>query len=177
MATGSFISHNYSSSQSEVPRDYYNLFTNTESIVTVQLAFRIKFGCQPPNDNLGGKSVVYGEPSVTGSTYLDALQLWLFPQLEEDEPDIFIWQQVVHRLTDISQYAICRISLYLVNGLAAKGLMIKLASYTAKNRYSERSTKYSLLNTSHTQNSSDANILKFENSPFSSLATTMYSKL
>ncbi|GFX35610.1 hypothetical protein TNCV_104151 [Trichonephila clavipes] len=47
---------------------------------------------------------------------------------------------------------------------------------TAKNRYSEWSTKYSLLNTSHTQNSSDANILKFENSPFSSLATTTYSK-
>ncbi|GFV75930.1 uncharacterized protein TNCV_1455271 [Trichonephila clavipes] len=49
--------------------------------------------------------------------------------------------------------------------------------YTAKNRYSERSTKYSFLNTSHTQNSSDANILKFEKSPFSSLATTTYSKL
>ncbi|GFT80183.1 uncharacterized protein TNCV_2241481 [Trichonephila clavipes] len=31
--------------------------------------------------------------------------------------------------------------------------------------------------TSHTQNSSDANILKFEKSPFSSLATTTYSKL
>ncbi|GFV26734.1 putative RNA-directed DNA polymerase from transposon X-element [Trichonephila clavipes] len=49
--------------------------------------------------------------------------------------------------------------------------------FTAKNRYSERSTKYSLLNTSHTQNSSDANILKFEKSPFSSLASATYSKL
>ncbi|GFW20385.1 degenerin unc-8 [Trichonephila clavipes] len=33
------------------------------------------------------------EPSVTGSAYLDALQLWLFPQSEESEPDNFIWQQ------------------------------------------------------------------------------------
>ncbi|GFU06821.1 uncharacterized protein TNCV_4353731 [Trichonephila clavipes] len=31
--------------------------------------------------------------AVTGSTYLDALQLWLFPQLEESEPNKFIWQQ------------------------------------------------------------------------------------
>ncbi|GFV30203.1 uncharacterized protein TNCV_96801 [Trichonephila clavipes] len=31
--------------------------------------------------------------AVTGSAYLDALQLWLFPQLEESEPNDFIWQQ------------------------------------------------------------------------------------
>ncbi|PRD25609.1 UNVERIFIED_CONTAM: Fatty acid hydroxylase domain-containing protein 2 [Trichonephila clavipes] len=31
--------------------------------------------------------------AVTGSAYLDALQLWLFPQLEESEPNNFIWQQ------------------------------------------------------------------------------------
>ncbi|GFT05652.1 uncharacterized protein TNCV_1045121 [Trichonephila clavipes] len=31
--------------------------------------------------------------AVTGSAYLDALQLWLFPHLEEREPNNFIWQQ------------------------------------------------------------------------------------
>ncbi|GFW31127.1 hypothetical protein TNCV_2577091 [Trichonephila clavipes] len=31
--------------------------------------------------------------AVTGSAYLDVLQLWLFPQLEESEPSNFIWQQ------------------------------------------------------------------------------------
>ncbi|GFW34882.1 peroxidase [Trichonephila clavipes] len=31
--------------------------------------------------------------AVTGSTYLDALQPWLLPQLEESEPNNFIWQQ------------------------------------------------------------------------------------
>ncbi|XP_023211332.1 uncharacterized protein LOC111614181 [Centruroides sculpturatus] len=35
----------------------------------------------------------FGEATVTGVSYLDALQLWLFPQLEEDEPENFIWQQ------------------------------------------------------------------------------------
>ncbi|GFV53799.1 uncharacterized protein TNCV_1592221 [Trichonephila clavipes] len=32
-------------------------------------------------------------PTVIGSAYLDALQLWLFPQSEESEPNNFIWQQ------------------------------------------------------------------------------------
>ncbi|GFX33552.1 uncharacterized protein TNCV_1932191 [Trichonephila clavipes] len=36
---------------------------------------------------------VSGEPTVTGSASLDALQLGLFPQLKESEPDNFIWQQ------------------------------------------------------------------------------------
>ncbi|GFV79018.1 uncharacterized protein TNCV_3687251 [Trichonephila clavipes] len=36
---------------------------------------------------------VFGKPTVTGSAYLDALQLWLFLQLKESEPDNFIWQQ------------------------------------------------------------------------------------
>ncbi|GFW46915.1 hypothetical protein TNCV_2982711 [Trichonephila clavipes] len=31
--------------------------------------------------------------AVTGSAYLDALHLWLFSQLEESEPNNFIWQQ------------------------------------------------------------------------------------
>ncbi|GFU67655.1 fatty acid hydroxylase domain-containing protein 2 [Trichonephila clavipes] len=31
--------------------------------------------------------------SVTGSAYLEALRLWLPPQLEESEPNNFIWQQ------------------------------------------------------------------------------------
>ncbi|GFX88754.1 uncharacterized protein TNCV_1557991 [Trichonephila clavipes] len=30
---------------------------------------------------------------VTGSAYLDALQLCLFPQLEESQPANYIWQQ------------------------------------------------------------------------------------
>ncbi|GFW89913.1 uncharacterized protein TNCV_4196011 [Trichonephila clavipes] len=34
---------------------------------------------------------VFGEPTI--SAYLDALQLWLFPQLKEIKPDNFIWQQ------------------------------------------------------------------------------------
>ncbi|PRD27901.1 UNVERIFIED_CONTAM: hypothetical protein NCL1_34040 [Trichonephila clavipes] len=33
--------------------------------------------------------------AVTGSAYLDDLQLWLFPQLKEREPNNFIWQQDV----------------------------------------------------------------------------------
>ncbi|GFY27262.1 uncharacterized protein TNCV_2068831 [Trichonephila clavipes] len=37
--------------------------------------------------------LVFGESTVTISAYLDALQLWLFPQLEEGEPANFIWQQ------------------------------------------------------------------------------------
>ncbi|GFV45450.1 uncharacterized protein TNCV_299501 [Trichonephila clavipes] len=36
---------------------------------------------------------VFGEPTVTGSAYLDALQLWLVSKLKEGEPDNFIWQQ------------------------------------------------------------------------------------
>ncbi|GFW02345.1 uncharacterized protein TNCV_1732601 [Trichonephila clavipes] len=35
----------------------------------------------------------FGESSVTGSVYLDTLQLWLLPQLKESESDNFIWQQ------------------------------------------------------------------------------------
>ncbi|GFS94192.1 hypothetical protein TNCV_3786521 [Trichonephila clavipes] len=71
--------------------------------------------------------VVFGEPTVTGSAYLDAPQLWLFRQLENKEPDNFIWRQdgapphrhlstrlVEHRPT---------------NGLAAKCLPIKLVSH------------------------------------------------
>lgn len=34
----------------------------------------------------------FGEKTVTGNSYLDMLQLWLFPQLQE-EPENFIWQQ------------------------------------------------------------------------------------
>ncbi|GFV99744.1 uncharacterized protein TNCV_5081041 [Trichonephila clavipes] len=35
----------------------------------------------------------FGEPTVTGSAYLDVVQLRLFPQLKESEPDNFILQQ------------------------------------------------------------------------------------
>ncbi|GFY21757.1 uncharacterized protein TNCV_1169011 [Trichonephila clavipes] len=33
------------------------------------------------------------EPTITGSAYPDAPQLWLFPQLKESVPDNFIWQR------------------------------------------------------------------------------------
>jgi hypothetical protein len=36
---------------------------------------------------------LFAEPSVTGINYLDMLQLWLMPQLQEDSED-FIFQQV-----------------------------------------------------------------------------------
>ncbi|GFS75048.1 uncharacterized protein TNCV_1396941 [Trichonephila clavipes] len=39
------------------------------------------------------KAVTDNQLFITGSAYLDALQLWLFPQLEESEPNNFIWQQ------------------------------------------------------------------------------------
>lgn len=35
----------------------------------------------------------FGEATVTGTSYLDTLQLWLFPQLTQDEPENFIFQQ------------------------------------------------------------------------------------
>ncbi|GFV95101.1 uncharacterized protein TNCV_3708961 [Trichonephila clavipes] len=44
--------------------------------------------------DMNGCRKKYGTTKVvTGSAYLDALQLWLFPQLEESEPNNFIWQQ------------------------------------------------------------------------------------
>ncbi|GFV44791.1 uncharacterized protein TNCV_563421 [Trichonephila clavipes] len=36
---------------------------------------------------------VFGNLTVSGSAYLDTLQLWLLPHLKESEPDTFIWQQ------------------------------------------------------------------------------------
>ncbi|KAG8239336.1 hypothetical protein J437_LFUL019084 [Ladona fulva] len=33
----------------------------------------------------------FGEAIVTGVSYLDVLQQWLFPQLQDDEPENFIW--------------------------------------------------------------------------------------
>jgi hypothetical protein len=41
---------------------------------------------------------VYGpfffhEDIVTGTSYLEMLQTWLFPRLQEDEPEDFIMQQ------------------------------------------------------------------------------------
>ncbi|GFT70450.1 uncharacterized protein TNCV_2658731 [Trichonephila clavipes] len=36
---------------------------------------------------------VIGESTVTGFAYLDSLQLRLFPQLKEKEPDYVVWQQ------------------------------------------------------------------------------------
>ena len=36
---------------------------------------------------------LFSEETVTGVSYLDVLQQWLFPQLYEAEPENFIWQQ------------------------------------------------------------------------------------
>ncbi|GFU40688.1 uncharacterized protein TNCV_3230581 [Trichonephila clavipes] len=36
---------------------------------------------------------VFGEPTVTGSAYLATVQLWLFSQLKESEPDNFILEE------------------------------------------------------------------------------------
>ncbi|GFY26181.1 uncharacterized protein TNCV_354971 [Trichonephila clavipes] len=81
------------------------LFAKTESAITVQRAFRIEFRYHPSNDNFLRWyhqfettgclcKVKYGTTTVvTGATYLDALQLWIFPQLEESEPNNIIWQQ------------------------------------------------------------------------------------
>ncbi|GFU59481.1 hypothetical protein TNCV_3898191 [Trichonephila clavipes] len=85
-------------------------FAKTESAITMQRAFRIKFDCHTPNDNkifrwyhefettdyLCNERVRdYQDcnwyPAVTGSAYLDALLRCLFPQLEESEPNNFIW--------------------------------------------------------------------------------------
>ncbi|GFY26149.1 uncharacterized protein TNCV_354651 [Trichonephila clavipes] len=87
-------------------------FAKTETVITVQRAFRIKIDCLPPNDNnilrqyhqfettgclCNGKVREDQDcnwyPPVTGSAYLDTLQLWLFPQLEESEPNNFNWRQ------------------------------------------------------------------------------------
>lgn len=35
----------------------------------------------------------FGEATVTGTSYLDTLEQWLFPQMEENEPENFILQQ------------------------------------------------------------------------------------
>ncbi|GFV44426.1 uncharacterized protein TNCV_4736801 [Trichonephila clavipes] len=68
--------------------------------------------------------------TVTGSVYLDALQIWLFPQLEESEPNNFIWPQhgepphwhlSVRDWLNITEPNQC--------GLAAKSLPMKLASH------------------------------------------------
>ncbi|GFW91095.1 uncharacterized protein TNCV_1759691 [Trichonephila clavipes] len=43
--------------------------------------------------------------TATGSAYLEALQLWLFSELEESEPNNFIWQQ--DGATPHWHYSIC----------------------------------------------------------------------
>ncbi|GFW37749.1 hypothetical protein TNCV_4629541 [Trichonephila clavipes] len=62
---------------------------------------------------------VYGEPTVTGSAYLDALQQWLFPELKESEPELHFAARWC--TTSLA-------SLYSTNGFSAKDLTIKLAS-------------------------------------------------
>ncbi|GFU32417.1 uncharacterized protein TNCV_4540311 [Trichonephila clavipes] len=61
-------------------------FPKTESVITVQRTFQ--WTCAHLELRKSSR-----EPTVTGSAYLDALQLWLLPHLEESEPDNFIWQQ------------------------------------------------------------------------------------
>ncbi|GFV32037.1 uncharacterized protein TNCV_1688101 [Trichonephila clavipes] len=182
--------------------------TKTESVITVQRAFRIKFGCQPPNDNSILRALVekwrqgniksyvfsslqkqnllllcnecsggylsahanthnarirslenphevlesqrdspilnafcvisrqkvygpfiFGEPSVTSSTYLGALQLCLIPKLEESEPDNFIWQQEVappHWHFSVHDWLNITVP---DQWIAAKGLTIKVVSH------------------------------------------------
>ena len=48
----------------------------------------------------------FAEATVTGVAYLSMLQEWLFPQLVEDQPENFIWQQdgVLFGLFGISLY-------------------------------------------------------------------------
>ncbi|GFX85506.1 uncharacterized protein TNCV_3716781 [Trichonephila clavipes] len=68
-------------------------FAKTESAITVQRAFCLSsvVSLQIIITFLG--SIIGLKQLVTGSAYLDALQLWLFPQSEESEPNNFNWQQ------------------------------------------------------------------------------------
>ncbi|GFX33870.1 uncharacterized protein TNCV_3962791 [Trichonephila clavipes] len=82
-------------------------FAKTESAITVERAFRISsvVNLQIIITFLDGiislkqlavfvkRKVRDDQGCITGSVYLDDLQLWLFPQLEESEPNNFIWQQ------------------------------------------------------------------------------------
>ncbi|GFU38479.1 uncharacterized protein TNCV_2434251 [Trichonephila clavipes] len=78
-------------------------FARTVSTITVQRAFRFKFSCQPPNENNILREYHQFETTsclckgktkaVTGFAYLDAIQLWLFPQLEKSGPNNCIWKQ------------------------------------------------------------------------------------
>ncbi|GFW89113.1 uncharacterized protein TNCV_2685471 [Trichonephila clavipes] len=54
----------------------------------------IRASCGSPMPEIKFKIEKYGTiKDVTGSAYLDALQLWLFSQLEESEQNNFICQQ------------------------------------------------------------------------------------
>ncbi|GFV36537.1 hypothetical protein TNCV_2260561 [Trichonephila clavipes] len=75
-------------------------FAKAESSITLQPAFRIKLYCQqgesPQLNEFCDTPLwkvyepfVFRKPTNIGA-YLDALQLWLFPQLEESKPDNFI---------------------------------------------------------------------------------------
>lgn len=45
--------------------------------------------------HISGKSYgffFFGEETLSGVSYLDALQQWIFYQLQDDEPENFIWK-------------------------------------------------------------------------------------
>lgn len=39
------------------------------------------------------RAFLFREPTTTGVSFLDVLQQWLFPQLQDNGPDNFIWQE------------------------------------------------------------------------------------
>ncbi|PRD30236.1 UNVERIFIED_CONTAM: hypothetical protein NCL1_27026 [Trichonephila clavipes] len=87
-------------------------FPKSESAITVQRAFRIKFGCQPSNDNNILRQKYGTTKAVTGNQlYLVLPILILFNygyflnRKKVNQITSFV-SKVVHSLTGISQYAI-----------------------------------------------------------------------
>ncbi|GFT50899.1 uncharacterized protein TNCV_1702021 [Trichonephila clavipes] len=64
---------------------------NTDEVLDLQRdSSKLNIFCVISQRKVHGLSI-FSEPPVTGSAYLDAQQLWLFPQLEESESNNFIW--------------------------------------------------------------------------------------
>ncbi|GFS88821.1 uncharacterized protein TNCV_1000331 [Trichonephila clavipes] len=77
------------------------------------------------------KAKVRDDRGCNWFSYLDVLQLWLFPHFEENEPNNFIWQQddaPYHWHLLVRDHLL--VSLYSTSGLAAKSLSIKLVSHS-----------------------------------------------
>ncbi|GFT41730.1 hypothetical protein TNCV_4707971 [Trichonephila clavipes] len=62
-----------------------------DSISLKQLAVFVKRNVWEDQDL--ANRVLLKEPTITGSAYLDAVELWIFPQLEESETCNFLWHQ------------------------------------------------------------------------------------